>query len=105
MSENYDSRAIALAALAAEDARNDKLHDLLETIREQILTEIAPERRPNGLMTNIQNAVYAMRGRTRLLDDVSITSPLTPPSLDDATVARFAGCWRCTPRIRTGRWR
>lgn len=67
----------ALGLLAAEDTRNDKLHDLLETIREQIRLEVAPEHRPAGLMQNIQNAVYAMRGRTRLMDDAQITGPLS----------------------------
>lgn len=67
----------ALRLLAAEDACQDKLHELLETIREQIRLEIQPENRPDGLFKNIQDAVYAMRGRTRLMDDVAITSPLT----------------------------
>lgn len=66
----------ALALLAAEDARQDKLHDLLETIREQIRLEVAPEQRPDGLMVNIQNAVYAMRGRTRLMNDAALTAAL-----------------------------
>lgn len=65
-----------LELLGAEDKRNDKIHDLLETIREQIRTEIEPDQRPAGLMTNIQNTVYAMRGRMRLLDDIAITSPI-----------------------------
>ncbi|WP_409188397.1 hypothetical protein [Bradyrhizobium sp. RDM4] len=58
--------------LAAEDARQDKLHELLEAIREQIRLEVAPEHRPEGLFNNIQNAVYAMRGRTRLMNDAAI---------------------------------
>jgi hypothetical protein len=62
----------ALDLLTNEDGRQDKLHDLLETIREQIRLEVAPEHRPEALFTNIQNAVYAMRGRTRLLDDAAI---------------------------------
>jgi chromosome segregation ATPase len=66
-------RDTALTLLAAEDARQEKLHDLLETIREQIRNEVAPEHRPAGLFDNIQNAVYAMRGRTRLMDDAAIT--------------------------------
>ena len=69
--------ARALGLLAAEDERNDKIHDLLETIREQIRLEVAPEHRPDGLMKNIQNAVYAMRGRMRLMNDAAITSPLS----------------------------
>ncbi len=71
------SGAHALSHLADEDARNDKLHDLLETIREQIRVEIAPEHRPTSLMTNVQTAVYAMRGRTRLLDDAAIICALS----------------------------
>lgn len=66
----------ALAAIQAEDARQDKLHDLLETIREQIRVQVAPEDRPHGLMQNIQNAVYAMRGRTQLMNDARITAYL-----------------------------
>jgi hypothetical protein len=68
--------ARALCLLKAEDDRNDKIHELLETIREQIRVDLAPEHRPEGLMTNIQNAVYAMRGRIRLMDDIAITAPL-----------------------------
>ena len=63
-------------ALEAEDARQAKLHELLETIREQIRLEVLPEHRPEGLFQNIQNAVYAMRGRTPLMNDVVITSRL-----------------------------
>lgn len=58
--------------LAAEDARQDKLQEILETIREQIRLEIQPENRPDGLFKNIQDAVYAMRGRTRLIDEAAI---------------------------------
>ncbi len=78
--EMTESRARALALLQAEDERQDKIHELLETIREQIRVDVAPEHRPEGLMTNIQNAVYAMRGRMRLMNDAAITSPLQPPS-------------------------
>lgn len=63
-------------ALEAEDARQAKLHELLETIREQIRLEVLPEHRPEGLFQNIQNAVYAMRGRTPLMNDAVITSHL-----------------------------
>ena len=66
----------ALRLLAAEDARQAKLHELLETIREQIRLEVAPEHRPEGLFQNIQDAVYAMRGRTPLMNDAAITAPL-----------------------------
>jgi hypothetical protein len=66
-------RAQALRLLMAEDERQSKLHDLLETIREQIRTGVEPEHRPGGLFKNIQDAVYAMRGRTRLMDDAAIT--------------------------------
>ena len=64
--------AEARRLLAAEDARQDKLHELLETIREQIRLDVAPEHRPEGLFKNIQDAVYAMRGRTRLMNDAAI---------------------------------
>ncbi|MCK1275889.1 hypothetical protein IVB46_11675 [Bradyrhizobium sp. 61] len=63
----------AMRLLAAEDERQSKLHEILETIREQIRLEVAPEHRPEGLFKNIQDAVYAMRGRTRLMDDAAIT--------------------------------
>lgn len=66
----------AMELLAAEDGRQAKLHDLLETIREQIRLEVAPEHRPVALFTNIQNAVYAMRGRTPLLNDAAIAETL-----------------------------
>lgn len=81
-----------LSPFIAEDDRQDKLHDLLETIREQIRLEIAPEHRPTGLMTNIQNAVYAMRGRTRLMNDVRVTA-LARAGLD----ARKAEEWLPMP--------
>jgi len=66
----------AMGLMAIEDGRQAKLHDLLETIREQIRLEVAPEHRPVALFTNIQNAVYAMRGRTPLLDDAAIAETL-----------------------------
>jgi hypothetical protein len=66
----------ALKLLAAEDERQSKLHDILEVIREQIRLEVAPEHRPDGLFQNIQNAVYAMRGRTPLMNDAAITAAL-----------------------------
>jgi hypothetical protein len=47
----------------SDEVRQSKLHELLETIREQIRLEIPPENRPENLFNNIQNAVYAMRGR------------------------------------------
>lgn len=68
--------AEALCLLAAYDERLQKLHDLLETIREQIRTGVEPEHRPKGLFQNIQDAVYAMRGRTLLMNDAAITGPL-----------------------------
>jgi len=67
--------------LTAEDTRQTKLHDLLETIREQIRVEIEPEHRPEGLMTNIQNAVYTMRGRMPLMNDSAIL-PATETTLE-----------------------
>lgn len=82
----------ALALLGVEDARQEKLHDLLETIREQIRNGVAPEYRPEGLFENIQAAVYTMRGRTRLMDDAAITNALasstTPPEGEHALEQR-----------------
>jgi len=66
--------AEALRLLAAEDARQSKLHDILEDIREQIRLGVPAERRPEGLFKNIQDAVYAMRGRTALMNDAAITA-------------------------------
>lgn len=63
----------ALRLLAAEDERQSKLHDLLETIREQIRLEVPVEHRPAGLFKNIQDAVYTMRGRTPLMNDMAVT--------------------------------
>jgi hypothetical protein len=80
---SYPGTEDALRLLAAEDARQSKLHDLLETIREQIRLEVPPEYRPEGLFQNIQDAVYAMRGRMSLMNDVAITAPLSCPA------------WRC----------
>jgi hypothetical protein len=68
----------ALRLLAAEDERQAKLHDILETIREQIRLGVPPEHRPDGLFKNIQDAVYAMRGRTPLMNDAAIIAALMP---------------------------
>lgn len=80
-----------LDLLAAEDARQSKVHELLETIREQIRLEVAPEHRPEGLFNNIQNAVYAMRGRTLLMNDAAITGPIRQA----ASVERADLCPTC----------
>lgn len=80
----------ALRLLAAEDARQEKLHELLETIREQIRLGVEPEHRPDGLFQNIQDAVYAMRGRTLLMNDIAITAALAHPGSGDAE----PGAWR-----------
>jgi hypothetical protein len=66
----------ALRLLAAEDERQAQLHDILETIREQIRLEVPPEHRPDGLFKNIQDAVYAMRGRTPLMNDAAIIAAI-----------------------------
>ncbi len=88
----------ALQLLGAEDARQDKIQDLLETVREQIRLEVAPEHRPEGLMTNIQSAVYAMRGRTRLMNDAAITSALSPSTERAETIE---GCIRAIEAARS----
>ena len=81
MAEGLDAKGIeALRLLTAEDERQAKIHDLLETIREQIRLGIAPGHRPDGLMANIQNAVYALRGRLRLVDDAAIIAALASQS-------------------------
>ncbi len=72
----------ALRLLAAEDERQSKLHELLETIREQIRLGVPPEHRPEGLFKNIQDAVYAMRGRTPLMNDAAIIGGLVSPAKD-----------------------
>lgn len=74
--------AEALRLIALEDARQSKLHELLETIREQIRLGVPVEHRPDGLFQNIQDAVYAMRGRTPLMNDVVITTALTINRID-----------------------
>lgn len=74
MTEKHSPLREALRLLGAEDERQAKLHEILETIREQIRTGVEPEHRPEGLFKNIQDAVYAMRGRTPLLDDAAIVS-------------------------------
>jgi hypothetical protein len=82
----------ALKLLAAEDERQSKLHELLETIREQIRLEIAPEHRPEGLFKNIQDAVYVMRGRTALMNDAVIVAalsalPAPAPAAEEVTAS------------------
>lgn len=86
-----DLRSNALILLAAEDERQSRLHALLETIREQIRLEVAPEHRPATLFQNIQDAVYAMRGRTLLMNDAAITAALSDTSTSRAreAVARW----------------
>lgn len=96
--------ARALGLLAAEDERNDKIHDLLETIREQIRLEVAPEHRPDGLMKNIQNAVYAMRGRMRLMNDAAITSPLSSLVSHEEPAGDTQGARRVTDETQPAIW-
>ncbi|MCO5129780.1 MAG: hypothetical protein M9932_04355 [Xanthobacteraceae bacterium] len=87
-------RQEALRLLSAEDGRQSKLHDLLETIREQIRTGIEPEHRPEGLFKNIQDAVYAMRGRTPLMNDAAITCALYTDQSDGFKRGLdAAACW------------
>lgn len=74
-------REAALRLLAAEDERQSQLHDLLETIREQIRLEVPVEHRPAGLFKNIQDAVYATRGRTPLMNDAAVTAALHSPRI------------------------
>lgn len=85
-------KANALKLLAAEDERQGKLHELLETIREQIRTGVEPEHRPDGLFKNIQDAVYAMRGRTPLLNDAAIVSIFDAPPAQDAAAEHCPTC-------------
>ena len=77
MTDSAETMREALRLLAAEDDRQSKLHELLEVIREQIRCEVAPEHRPDGLFRNIQDAVYAMRGRTPLTNDMAIVAALS----------------------------
>jgi hypothetical protein len=84
-------REAALGLLAAEDERQSKLHELLETIREQIRLEVKPEHRPEGLFKNIQDAVYAMRGRTALLNDAAIIAALHSTSAAGETTSSADG--------------
>jgi len=77
--EEQNGLVEALRLLEKEDQRQDQLHEILETIREQIRLGIEPANRPEGLMKNIQDAVYAMRGRTRLMDDAAILAALQAP--------------------------
>lgn len=71
----------AIRLLAAEDKRQLQLLELLETIREQIRLSVKPEHRPEGLFKNIQDAVYALRGRLPLMNDAAIMAPLQANSL------------------------
>lgn len=67
----------ALRLLKAHDEREDKVQEILEDLREIVLLMPAASR-PEGLMKQAQAAVYAMRGRTRLMDDEAITAALHP---------------------------
>jgi hypothetical protein len=83
---------VAANILIAEAERQSRVHDLLETIREQVRLGVAPEHRPEGLFKNVQDALYAMRGRN-LLNDV-IEALLSSRSIDvrllrDLAVHRF----------------
>jgi hypothetical protein len=62
--------------LKAEDQRQLQILELLETIREQVRLGVKPEHRPDGLMKNLQTAVYGLRGRMPLLNDAAIMAPL-----------------------------
>lgn len=76
------SDLMALAASYAE--RQQKLHDLLETIREKIRLGIPADQRPEGLFRDIQDAVYAMRGRP----DIPAAIRLAASQPDREAVAR-----------------
>ena len=82
----------ALRLLAAEDERQSKLHEILETIREQIRLSVAAEHRPDGLFKNIQDAVYAMRGRTPLMNDVAITAALSAAPVGEPALRMCGYC-------------
>lgn len=68
-------RAEALRLLKARDERDDKVQEIIEDLREIVLLMPAASR-PDGLFKHAQDAVYAMRGRTRLMDDAALTAAL-----------------------------
>lgn len=65
----------ALRLLQERDSRDDRVQEIIEELREIVLGMPA-DSRPDGLMKHAQSAVYAMRGRTRLMHDAAITGPL-----------------------------
>lgn len=70
-----EMRAEALRLLKARDERDDKVQEIIEDLREIVLLMPAASR-PDGLFKHAQDAVYAMRGRTRLMDDAALTATL-----------------------------
>jgi hypothetical protein len=72
-----EMRAEALRLLKARDERDDKVQEIIEDLREIVLLMPAASR-PDGLFKHAQDAVYAMRGRTRLMDDAALTAALLP---------------------------
>jgi hypothetical protein len=76
----------AIGVLNAEDERQTALATILETIREQIRSDLPVEHRPQGLFNNIQNAVYAMRGREQLMANATIREAFANP-LGDKLIA------------------
>lgn len=70
-----EMRAEALRLLKARDERDDKVQEIIEDLREIVLMMPAASR-PDGLFKHAQDAVYAMRGRTRLMDDAALTAAL-----------------------------
>lgn len=75
--EAAEVRSHALAQLRWHDERTQRVHDIVEELREIVLAMPVAER-PDGLMKKAQDAVYGMRGRVRLLDDAAITAALSP---------------------------
>ena len=75
-SDMWSPKLEAIRLLKAEDTRQLQILELLETIREQVRLGVKPEHRPDGLMKNLQTAVYGLRGRMPLLNDAAIMALL-----------------------------
>lgn len=71
-----EMRSEALRQLQLRDERDQRVHDIIEDLRE-IVRQMPSASRPDGLMQKAQDAVYGMRGRLRLMDDAVLTAALS----------------------------
>lgn len=78
MTTDTDTDTTLRRALEEQDRRWQQVHDMVEAAREATRLKIPYDQRPADLFKNLQDALYAIRGRTSL-DDLlaAFTAPHT----------------------------